>query len=366
MNMDVVLDGLFSQNGSYDYDDSYEYKEDIEPGASKAVLAPVLYFLELIVGLLGNGLLLAILAKKRRSWSISDTFILHLCVADILLLVTLPFWAVQAVQQYGWSFGGFLCKISGAVFNINFYCGIFLLVCISLDRHLSIFHATQLFSQKNPRLAHMSCLLVWLASLILTIPDCVFLVARKDPAQAKTVCVHSYSQSGTDWQLVSRLLHHTLGFLLPAAALIFCCSRVLLRLRRSSDGLREQRAVTFTLPLVVVFFLCWLPYNITLIVDTFRSRSKQPDQPESSLTTALAVTSALGCVHACLRPLLYFGLCRNVRKQTLAMFRHAKVESESSLWGLGVGKEALPDQNPEGEVLKQMTSTDHQVQSTQC
>ncbi|XP_070768438.1 C-X-C chemokine receptor type 3-like [Enoplosus armatus] len=366
--MDVDLDGLFRHNDTYDYDEDYEYKEDFESKASKAVLIPVLYLAEVVIGLLGNGLLLAVLAQKWRSWRISDIFILHLSVADILLLVTLPIWAAQAAQQCGWCFWGFLCKISGAVFNINFFCGILLLVCISLDRYLSIVHSVQLYSENEPRLAHISCLFVWLIALILSIPDWIFLVARKDPAQEKTLCVHNYSQSLTDWKLVSRLLHHSLGFLLPAAALIFCCSCIL-RVQHGSKGLQRQRVVRVILPLVVAFLLCWIPYNVTLIVDTIRSSSKKPGlsgSPEGSLGTALKVTFALGCVLACLRPLLYLGLCGNFRKQTLAMLRHAKLESESSLWELGVGEKALPDQSHEEEELKQ-TNVDHQVQLTeQC
>lgn len=170
---------------------------------------------------------------------------------------------------------------------------------------------------------------------------------------------------------MSRLLHHTLGFLLPAAVLIICCSCILLRLQRSTESLKKQKAAMVILPLVVAFLLCWTPYNLTLIVDTFRSSSKEPDDglsgnPERSLRKALLVTSALGCVHACLRPLLYFGLCGNFRNRTLAIFRRATAESEGSLWELGVGEEALPDQNHKGEELEQMTSVDHQVQSTQC
>lgn len=119
MDMNVELDGLFRHNTTYDYNDDYEYKEDFESRDSKAVLIPLLYSVVLVVGLLGNGLLLAVLYQKRRSWSISDTFILHLSVADILLLVTLPFWAVQATQDCGWCFKVPVCKISGVVFKVG-------------------------------------------------------------------------------------------------------------------------------------------------------------------------------------------------------------------------------------------------------
>lgn len=368
MKIEPELDGLFRQNDTYDYED-YEYKEDIEQNTSEAVMIPLLYSAELVIGLLGNGLLLAVLAQKRRSWRMSDTFILHLCVADILLLLTLPFWAVQAAQRSGWCFGEVFCKISVAVFNINFYCGIFLLVCLSIDCYLSIVHATRLYSQDNPRLAHISGLSVWLVSLILALPWCIFLVETTE-AQGKTLCDRSYSQPVTHGRLASRLLHHTLGFLLPAGALIIVCSCILLRLQRSSKGIQKQKGVMVLLLLVGVFLLCWVPYNFALIVDTFRSRSKTPadvssENHESSMAKALMVTSGLGCLHACLRPLLYLGLCGNFRNRTLGMLKRATVEWEGSLWQLGVGEVTMPDQNHAGEEMKQMTAVD-QTQSTQC
>lgn len=363
-NMEVDLGGFLSQNDTYDYDDEYEYTADVESEGSEAVLVPVLYSAVLVVGLLGNVLLLALLAQKRRSWTISDTFVLHLAAADLLLLVALPLRAAQAAHGGGWYSGVALCKISGAVFNINFYCGIFLLACISVDCCLSIVHATKLYSHKKPGFAHLSCLLVWFISLLLSIPDFIFLTTEKDAAQMKTVCVHSYPQSATDWWLLSHLPHLILGFLLPAATLIICCFLILLRLQQRSKKLQKERAIMVILPLVVVFFLCWMPYNITLIVDTSRGRSKQPQ--EGSLKTALMVTSALGCVHACLRPLLYLCLCGNFRKLTLALLRCATEESKSSLWEFGVGEEAPPDQGHEVDALKQVTSAEDQVQATQC
>lgn len=119
MDLEVDLDGLFRQNGSYDYDNTYEYSDDSDSKDSLEVVIAVLYSVEFVVGVLGHGLLLAVLAQRRRSWTISDTFILHQSVADILLLFTLPFWAATAAQSGGWYLGGFLCKISGALCNVS-------------------------------------------------------------------------------------------------------------------------------------------------------------------------------------------------------------------------------------------------------
>lgn len=182
------------------------------------------------------------------------------------------------------------------------------------------------------------------------------------PGNEKTLCVEDFSASSSVGQLVSRLLHHTLGFLLPAAILIICCSCVALRLHSGSKESHKRRAFMVVLWLVVVFLLCWIPYNITLIVDTVKSRAGETG---NSLETALTVTSLFGYIHTCLRPLLHLSLSTNFRTQVLALLRCAPVEPAGSLWELGVGEDEQTEQNHKDEEKEQMTS-DHQMQSSQC
>lgn len=368
--MDVDLGGIFSDNDTYDYKDydGYVNPDDIYQRDKKVWLIPLLYSVELVIGLLGNGLLMAVLAKKRRPLSISDIFVFHLSIADILLLAMLPFWAARAAGSCAWCFHGFFCKISGAIFNMNFYCGIFLLVCISRDRYLYIVHDTQVYFQKRPWFAHITCLVVWISSLILTVPDWIFLIATKNGEVDITSCVHKYSEATSKWQLVLGLIHHLLGFLVPAAALIFYCTRILIHC--SCQGIQKQRFILVILPLVAIFLLCWMPYNITFFLNTIRVSSAggkkgASSNSERSLEPTLRITSALGCAHACLRPLLYLVLCRYFRKGSLATLKGRAVEFTTSLWEFGVG-EALPDKVREEEETEQMASADHQVQSSKC
>lgn len=121
--MQVDLHGLFEENNTFDYDD-YEYK-DICPSSivsgALAVFMPLLYSVGFLCGLLGNGLVLAILWLKTLNLSVMDIFILLLTVTDSLLLLTLPLWAVDAVR--GWIMGTELCKLSGVLFKVS-YCWI--------------------------------------------------------------------------------------------------------------------------------------------------------------------------------------------------------------------------------------------------
>lgn len=376
-DMDLDLGGIFLENSTYNYDEDYVYKEECSPEDGVGVrfgtvFLPMLYSLTLVLGLVGNVLVLVVLVQKRRSWSVTDTFILHLGLADTLLLVTLPLWAVQATGE--WSFGTPLCKITGAIFTINFYCSIFLLACISLDRYLSVVHAVQMYSRRKPWMVQASCLSVWLLSILLSIPDWHFLESVRDTRRDKQECVHNYpslSQSGFDWRLASRLLYHTVGFLLPSVMLLFCYSCILLRLQRGSVGLQKQRAVQVILVLVLVFFLCWTPYNITLMVGTFQGRPGEPvsgsyENGRTALENSLVVTFALACLHACLNPVLHLGLCRNFRRHVLDMMRcveGVQNDPKLSLWDSGVVEDS-PDLAEEKGTLNPIT-TMGQVQSTQ-
>uniref|UniRef100_A0A3Q3ARS8 C-X-C motif chemokine receptor 3 n=1 Tax=Kryptolebias marmoratus TaxID=37003 RepID=A0A3Q3ARS8_KRYMA len=330
-----LFDELYYGNDSYAYDNCCDEEDICNPSEGmsfEAIFVPVLYSVAFVVGILGNGLLLGVLFQSRRNWSVTDTFILHLGVADILLLLTLPLWAAQSASEKGWTFYNPLCKITGTLFTINFYCGIFLLACISLDRYLSIVHATQI------------CLVVWLFSLLLSIPDWIFLEVVSDERRGKAECVRNYYKFGqkpsSSLKTAARGLYHAVGFLLPSAVLIFCYSSILWQLRCGTQGLQKQRAFKVIIAVVAVFFICWTPYNITLMVDTIRQNNdSSPCEMNTSLDKALLVTSSLGYLHCSLNPILYAVVDVKIRRQLLNILRSLgckqrthKPKCASSFW----------------------------------
>ncbi|XP_014397870.1 PREDICTED: uncharacterized protein LOC106726663 [Myotis brandtii] len=71
----------------------------------------------------------------------TDVYLLNMALADILFVLTLPFWAVtHATGQ--WVFSSALCKLVRGVYAVNFHCGMLLLACISLDRYVAIVQAS--------------------------------------------------------------------------------------------------------------------------------------------------------------------------------------------------------------------------------
>ncbi|XP_047217814.1 C-X-C chemokine receptor type 3-like [Girardinichthys multiradiatus] len=342
---------LFKEyNEIYNSDENFSYEEgdvcDLIDGTKfEAVFIPTLYSVAFVVGILGNGLLLGVLFQSRKRWSVTDTFILHLAVSDVLLLVTLPLWATQYASSRGWEFGTGLCKITGAIFTINFYCGIFLLACISFDRYLSIVHATQMYNRRNPWVVHASCLLVWLFSVLLSIPDWIFLEGVDNERQSRAMCIRNYHKFNLNvmaHKIAARALYHVLGFVFPSLVLIFCYSCILLQLQCGTKGLQKQRAFKVIIAVVAVFFLCWTPYNVVLFADTIHLNNNTGTcETNISLSKALTVTSSLGYLHCSLNPILYAFVGVKFRRQLLNILKSlgcklkstVKLESRrSSVW----------------------------------
>ncbi|EPY79387.1 hypothetical protein CB1_000931027 [Camelus ferus] len=97
--------------------------------------------------LLGNSLVMLVILYSRVGRSVTDVYLLNLAMADLLFALTLPIWAASKAK--GWIFGTPLCKVVSLLKEVNFYSGILLLACISMDRYLAIVHATRTLTQKR-------------------------------------------------------------------------------------------------------------------------------------------------------------------------------------------------------------------------
>ncbi|XP_008429513.1 C-X-C chemokine receptor type 3-like [Poecilia reticulata] len=288
----------------YPYDDFKEYNTCVLSSNFVNVFLPVVYSLIFVVGILGNGLLLGVLIKKRKVWSTTDIFILHQAVADILLSVMLPFWAVTSASDAGWVFGTFFCKVSGSVFKMNLYCKSFLLVCISVSYLLSIIPSTKDFMKKKPWVVHACCVVVWILSILLSVPDWIFHTVI---AQEKKICIYDMDDRIHNFSLG---LYYTFGFVLPLIILVFCFFCVVWQLRCGTKGLQNQRAFIVVVVVAAVFFLCWTPYNITFWV-----YNNSVYQCNRSLNIALLVTFAVRLFHCCLNPILLLIVGAKYRQQ---------------------------------------------------
>ncbi|XP_075442896.1 atypical chemokine receptor 4 isoform X2 [Ascaphus truei] len=157
-------------NTTFDYDNYEAICDKNDVRNFTRVFLPVFYTVAFMAGVAGNSLVVAIYAYYKKMKTKTDVYLLNLAVADLLLLFTLPFWAVNAAL--GWELGIAMCKITSALYTVNFSSGMQFLACISLDRYFAVTKAPN--QQKVGKKCWLICLCVWGTSMLLSIPDLYF------------------------------------------------------------------------------------------------------------------------------------------------------------------------------------------------
>lgn len=80
------------------------------------------YLVICVVGLVGNTLVVAVIAKFAKMKTVTNIYILNLSVADGLFLIGLPMIATTAILKH-WAFGSLLCKVYYILTSINMFTG---------------------------------------------------------------------------------------------------------------------------------------------------------------------------------------------------------------------------------------------------
>ncbi|XP_062847677.1 C-X-C chemokine receptor type 3-2-like [Trichomycterus rosablanca] len=324
----------FTDTANYSYEDeldgSYASPCNLEDTLSFTHrFAPIAYIIVFILALVGNILVLCVVRRYRKSchgpcsFSLTDTFLLHLAISDLLLALTLPLFAGQWIN--GWVYGVGLCKIAGALFSLNVYCGVLFLACISFDRYLAIVHAVHTSWRRNTCLAQLACSLIWISCLALASFDIYFRnVEQLEQDNNRLVCHLKFTGDGVEhWHLALQLLSMLLGFGLPLMMMLYCYLCIFRALCHTSTSRQKRRSLRLIISLVAAFVICWAPYNILKMIDSLVVLDviSSSCTLNHALDIGILVTESLGLAHCALNPLLYGFVGVRFRRELIRMFK---------------------------------------------
>lgn len=319
----TFADDYFDNDSLHNNQTRYDPNQDLltceikplEPAA--AVTLCVINTAIFLLAVPGNLLVGWVIGTSRQTLTPSDVYLFHLTIADGLMALTIPFWAVSVKQ--GWIFGDFMCKLLNLVFDTNFYTSIIFLACISVDRYLVIVHASETLRSRKRMCSWMLCAAVWALGSALSLPSLFNEVSEFNNKSEIMMCSETFDMgSATSWRLATRGFYHVFGFLLPLGVMIICYSITIARLLHTR-GFQKHRAMKVIILVVVAFLLCWTPYHLTTIIDTLmRARMITFDcAMRSSVSIALNVTNSLALLHSCINPLLYAFVGEKFRRKTM-------------------------------------------------
>ncbi|KAK1159120.1 C-C chemokine receptor type 7-like [Acipenser oxyrinchus oxyrinchus] len=310
-----------------DYSDIPIKCEAEDPQSFLNVFQPCILAVIFVLGMVGNILVLIIYTLYRRLKSMTDVFLLNLALADLLLLLTLPFLAADA--RHGWLFGGWLCKAVRSLYSVNYYSGFLFLTCISVDRYIAIVLATVAHKLRPKTIFYskVSSALVWLVSVVMSVPEMVWSkVVKMDDLHCEMIL----DMEDKVVKAATQFAQVTVGFWLPFVVMLFCYS-VITRTLLKGRGFQKHKALKVIGALVLLFVLFQLPYSVVLFLKTTDwLGSKQVNCGVWGLKhVAEGVTRSLAFLRCCLNPLLYGFVGVKFRNDVLLLFRDLRCMSRS-------------------------------------
>ncbi|XP_036414622.1 C-C chemokine receptor type 4-like [Colossoma macropomum] len=276
---------------------------------------PVLYSLLFVVGFLGNMFMVWVFKAGNQLKTMTDVCLLNLALADLLLVLSLPFLAHYA--GHSWIFGRAMCTIVLGIYYVGIYSGIFFIVLMSISRYLAVVHALRV---QTKRYGIVACLVVWILAVAASFPELCHLGIEERHGE---VLCSAYPSNHADHYLriVGFFKMNVLSLLVPLIILGFCYTMVLRRLHKFRSSMKHGMRLVFLV--TVVFFCCWTPYNIAAFLKSLELKNIIPVDCETSkrILVSLQITEAVAYSHSCLNPLLYLLVGEKFKKHLIRVLR---------------------------------------------
>lgn len=279
-----------------------------------------------IVGLVGNGLVLLVFCLQRNVCSVADVYLGNLALANLLMVLCLPFWAVTIAQNYEWSFGEMLCKLINTAISMNYFCSILFLVLVSMDRYLALAKTMSRSRLRRSSWAKRICLGIWIFGFLVSVPSFLFRGVRYFADLKIHACYLMYPHPG--WRVQRNLSSNVLGFAFPLPIIAFCTYHIVKALKvndlRFIPGVRtEKRATHLVLTVLSVFLFCWTPHQIVRLLDTLDYYQITPAGCLFGhiLDISEQCSTYLAYADSAINPFLYVVVGKHFRKRAKGVFR---------------------------------------------
>ncbi|XP_030012863.1 free fatty acid receptor 2-like [Sphaeramia orbicularis] len=278
------------------------------------------YVVTFVLGFPANVLAFYTFCRKvRQKPTPIDILLLNLTISDLLFLLFLPFKMQEVMNDMIWDMPYPLCPLSGFIFYMTIYNSTFFLTAVSVERYLGVAFPIQHSLKRRPVYAVAASIFFWIfsiahLSIVFIIPfittdsegppnststhNASILSASVENKRNEEVCYENFTDAQLDILLPVRLELCLVLFCIPFLISSFCYInfiRILSKLHHI-DRRRRLRAIGMALGTLVVFALCFGPYNVSHIVGYITWKS--PDWRDKALLCST--------FNACLDPLIFY------------------------------------------------------------
>ncbi|KAM4540167.1 free fatty acid receptor 3-like [Odontesthes bonariensis] len=283
------------------------------------------YILTFLMGVPANVLAFSALCRKvcRKAAPI-DVLLLNLTVSDLIFLALLPFKMKEAHDGMSWLLPYPLCPLTVFLFYVTIYNSTLLLTAVSVERYLGVAFPLRYSLCRRPRYAAWACVVFWVVtctnlSFVYILPyfqwhEGAYTHNGSDPVPPPLTCYLNFTEDELKILLRVRLELFLVLFCIPFVISCFCYINFILILSRLPNISRRRRlrCIGLVLGTLVVFTVCFGPYNASHLVGFVHH--------ESQYWRNLALLSST--LNACLDPFIFYFSSAAVRSTLKAAKLH--------------------------------------------
>ncbi|XP_067933294.1 QRFP-like peptide receptor [Watersipora subatra] len=290
----------------------------------------------LLVSLVGNGLVLAALQRKKSLRSVTNLFIINLVIAD--LLVTLSVTWIQLVDELsnGWLLGPVLCKYNPMLGEVAFISSVLTMTAISMERFFGIVTPFMFCSYKREKMI-LTAVAIWLTAVAVATPLSVYTEQEtRDWVDFREVwCVSRWQSVAPNSEVAAsiRKAYFTVRFCilyaLPMLIMTAAYSAIMVKLRAKASEITElnhnlqkqklnsrRRVIFMLIVLLTAFTICWLPVQVFTLLYEHRLHKVYYINGEWELFHKLSFgVKFLANANSACNPVIFICFSQKIRKE---------------------------------------------------
>ncbi|XP_063445832.1 tachykinin-like peptides receptor 99D [Mytilus trossulus] len=339
--MEVIVYNSSEVNGTYnitdqggqDYSD-YPYMGELKQVPEwEVILKSLLFAVIIYFSLVGNFLIIVVVLRNRSMRTTTNYYIVNLAVADLLVTVCCMWVSLVDDVSEGWVLGAFFCKINTFTQVLSVVASVLSLTLIAYDRFFGIVFALK--AHMTDRRARTSLILIWLSSALIACPTLIYRQLKvrvwKDHTERwcdddwpvsigsdNNITTHSIPSRTAYYATVSVVL-----YFIPMIVMTLAYSRIIMKLwmsaipvekmdkRVEAQARARKKVIVMLVAILVVFAVCWLPFQIILLYSELRSNREALGDWYYDLTFAARL---MAYSNSALNPLIYTGFNENFRR----------------------------------------------------
>ncbi|XP_066468994.1 G-protein coupled receptor 54-like [Tiliqua scincoides] len=261
-------------------------EEDISPPfLTDAWLVPLFYTLIMLLGLVGNSLVIYVISKHRQMRTATNFYIANLATTDIIFLVCCVPFTATLYPLPSWVFGDFMCKFVNYLQQVTVQATCITLMAMSVDRCYATLYPLQSLRYRTPQIAMAVSLAIWIGSFILSLPMAMY--HRTEVGYwygLRTYCIEAFTSKSQERCFI--LYTFLAVYLLPLLTICLCYSIMLKRIGQPAvepidhdyqqvQHLSERSAAMrakiskMVVVIVLLFTICWGPIQLYLLFQGF-------------------------------------------------------------------------------------------------